>query len=99
MGEKRVQRRLKSVRRKIDRLDEQILRLVNRRAKLALKIGKMKKRRKWPVFDAAREASVLRHVQRANGGPLSAAAVQSIFRTVLTQCRRRERSSGRKRRT
>jgi chorismate mutase-like protein len=96
MGEKRSQRRLKAVRKQIDRLDEQLLKLVNRRAKLALKIGRIKKRRKWPVFDPKREGFVLKHVQQANGGPLSAAAIRTIFQTILSQCRRRERS-GRKR--
>jgi len=97
MGEKRGRRRLKAVRRQIDSLDEQILKLVNRRAKLALKIGRIKKRRKWPVFDAKRETFVLKHMQQANGGPLSSGAIRTIFRTLLSQCRRRERSSGRKR--
>ncbi|MBI4341002.1 MAG: chorismate mutase [Candidatus Omnitrophica bacterium] len=92
MGESaRASAKLRAVRQTIDRLDEQLLRLVNRRARLALKIGRIKKRRKWPVFDATREAFVLRRVQRANCGPLSSAAIRSIFRAILTQCRRRER--------
>jgi chorismate mutase len=87
-----------SVRRRIDRLDEQLLRLLNRRARLALAIGRIKKRKKWPVYDARREASVLRRVTLANPGPLSDAAVQHVFRAILTQCRRRERA-GKKRRS
>jgi chorismate mutase len=92
MGNKRAGRKLATVRRQIDRLDEHILRLVNRRARLALEIGRIKKRRKWPVYDATREASVLRHVARANGGPLSARAVEHVFQAILCECRRRERS-------
>ena len=86
---------LSSVRRRIDRLDGQLLRLVNRRAALALRIGRIKRRRKWPVFDAGREAFVLRRVTRANRGPLSARAVGRIFQAVLRECRRRERTSKR----
>jgi chorismate mutase len=82
---------LLSVRRRIDRLDGQLLRLLNRRARLALAIGRIKKRRKWPVYDARRETSVLRRVLSINPGPLSAAAVRHIFQAILTQCRRRER--------
>ena len=89
----RTTARLHTVRRQIDRLDEQLLRLVNRRARLALEIGRIKQRRKWPVFDAAREAAVLRHMAQTNHGPLSAAAVKHIFLAVLSECRRRERSS------
>jgi chorismate mutase len=84
------------VRRQIDRIDGQLLRLLSHRAELALLIGRIKKRRKWPVYDAAREAWVLRRVAAANRGPLSAAAVHHIFQAILTQCRRRERS-GKKR--
>ncbi len=90
--------KLSTVRRRIDRLDAQLLRLVNQRARLALEIGRIKRRRKWPVFDATREAFVLRHILTANRGPLSARAVQHIFHAILCECRRRERS-GSKRRT
>ncbi len=83
---------LSLVRRTIDRLDLTLLRLINQRARLALDIGRIKKRRKWPVFDSTREAFVLRHVQQANRGPLSARAVEHIFQAILCECRRRERS-------
>jgi chorismate mutase len=83
--------KLSAVRRRIDRLDQQLLRLLNQRARLALAIGRIKKRRKWPVFDAYREAFVLRHVTRVNRGPLSARAIHHIFQAILSECRRRER--------
>ena len=96
MAESSPSARLQAVRRQIDRLDEQLLRLVSRRARLALEIGRIKKRRKWPVFDPVREASVLRHVAKLNGGPLTAAAVKHIFLAVLSECRRRERRPSKK---
>ncbi len=96
MTRKRAKGKLASVRRRIDRLDLQMLALLNGRARFALEIGRIKKRRKWPVFDAKREAFVLRHVTRANRGPLSDAAVQRIFQRILTQCRRREHRGSRK---
>jgi len=96
MGSKgRSRARLASVRRQIDGLDLQLLRVVNQRARFALEIGRIKKRKKWPVFDARREAFVLRRVTSANRGPLSASAVRHIFKAILSECRRRERS-GRK---
>ena len=88
--------KLSSVRRTIDRLDEQLLRLLNQRATLALLIGRIKKRKKWPAFDAGREASVLRHVMRTNRGPLSERAVRHIFQAILCECRQRERGVTRK---
>ena len=88
--------KLSAVRRRIDRLDRQLLRLVNQRARLALLIGRIKKRRKWPVFDAQREAFVLSRVAQSNRGPLSERAVRQILQSILTQCRRRERSGAKK---
>ena len=90
-GNTRSQARLAVVRKQIDRLDETLLRLINRRAHLALEIGRIKKSSKWPVYDAAREAFVLRHVQQKNAGPLSAGAVKHVFQAILSECRRRER--------
>ena len=86
---------LLAIRKRIDRLDAQVLRLFTQRANLALEIGRIKDRRKWPVFDAKREAFVLRHVVAANRGPLSARAVRRIFQALLRECRRRERASKR----
>ena len=92
MPSKAARAKLSVVRGRIDRLDRQLLRLVNQRATLALLIGRIKKRRKWPVFDAGREAFVLRRVLQANRGPLSAGAITHIFQAILCECRRRERS-------
>ena len=83
---------LSAIRARIDRLDEQLLRLLNQRARLALDIGRVKHRRKWPVYDAGREASVLRHVTQASAGPLSQAAIRHVFQAILCECRRRERA-------
>lgn len=82
---------LPALRRTIDRLDERMLKLLNARAKLAQQIGRIKHRKKWPVYDAKREAFVLRHVTLRNQGPLSPAAVRHVFQSILTECRRRQR--------
>ncbi len=89
--------KLAVVRRRIDRLDERLLRTISERASLALIIGRIKDRTKWPVFDPKREASVLRRVSRANRGPLSASAVKRIFQAILSECRRRQRERKRSR--
>ena len=97
MPSKAARDKLSAVRRRIDRLDGELLRLVNQRAALALLIGRIKKRRKWPVFDAQREAFVLSRIMRANRGPLSDHAVTHVFHAVLRECRRRERAAASKR--
>ena len=83
---------LQSLRQHVDRIDEQLVRLLNRRARLALDIGQLKQQRKRPVYDARREVLVLRHAASTNDGPLSAGAVRRVFQAILRECRRRERA-------
>ena len=83
---------LQQLRQQIDRLDERLLALLSERAALAIKIGHLKRRKKWPLYDARREAFVLQHVERLNQGPLSGYAVRQMFQSILSQCRRRERT-------
>ena len=84
--------KLQQVRHKIDALDERLLKLLNARAKLALQIGRIKDKQKWPVFDSKREKFVLAHVAGKNRGPLSPRAIRHIFQSILVECRRRQRA-------
>lgn len=78
---------LPRLRRRIDRIDQALLRLLNRRASAALRIGTLKKQRGLPILDAKREGNVLRRMIHANGGPLSETAVREIFRRILRENR------------
>ena len=81
---------LPSLRKRIDRLDRQLLRLLNRRAALVVRVGRIKRQRHMPVVDRRREAAVLRQVGWANHGPFSAASIRKIFAEVLRHSRRLE---------
>ena len=74
---------LPSLRKQIDRLDRRVLRLLNDRAQVALRIGRLKNTRKLPVFDGRREQVVLRQLARANRGPLPTRAIRTIFSAIL----------------
>ncbi|MDO5102029.1 MAG: prephenate dehydratase [Lautropia sp.] len=81
-----------AVRQQIDALDQQLLALVNERAKLAQRIGALKKdANDAPVYRPEREAMVIRKLQAANRGPLPAAAISSIWRELMSACRGLER--------
>ncbi len=84
---------LKALRREIDEIDEQILRLLTRRAELALRVGQVKKRGGKRVFDPERERTVLRRMAKANPGPLPARAVEDIYRAIVRQHRRLAQSA------
>jgi len=77
-------------RNEIDELDEELLRLLNMRARLALKIGELKKAAGLPICDPERERAVLQKLQLANGGPLDPGAVAKLFRRIISESRRVE---------
>jgi chorismate mutase len=43
------------------------------------------------VYQPAREAEVLAHVQNVNGGPLDHGAIRRLFERVIDEARRLER--------
>jgi chorismate mutase/prephenate dehydratase len=80
MSEKLIQ-----LREQIDRLDDELLKLVNQRAALAQQIGLLKD--DGVMLRPEREAQVLQRAQGNNKGPLSNAAVVQLFTEVMSQCR------------
>ncbi|MBN9121453.1 MAG: prephenate dehydratase [Planctomycetes bacterium] len=78
---------LSALRGQIDKLDLQILELVNKRAGIAAQIGKVKADQGGEIFSAAREEEVLHNVLDANEGPLDAVTVKAIFRELISGSR------------
>ena len=72
----------------IDAVDDELLRLLNERARLALKVGGSKRRAGLSLCDRAREREVVERACRANRGPLDARAVGLIFRRIIRESRR-----------
>ncbi len=75
----------------IDRLDEQLVELLNRRAVCAIEIGRIKRDAGLPVYSPTRETEVIAHVVRLNGGPLDREAVRRLFERIIDESRRIER--------
>jgi|SRR5450759_816420 chorismate mutase len=81
---------LESLRQRIDELDEQIVRLLNERARCALQIGQTKKTMELPMYQPEREAEVLRRVRAASvagGGPLGPEAIARLFERIIDEAR------------
>jgi chorismate mutase/prephenate dehydratase len=76
-----------SLRRRIDRIDDQILRLLNRRARVVLDVAAHKARTNSRVYAPERERSVLSRLVGQNGGPLPARLVRAIFREIISASR------------
>jgi prephenate dehydrogenase len=72
----------------IDAIDDDLLRLLNRRACLAAEIGQVKKREHAPLCDPDREREVLARVCKSSGGPLNEDGIKKIFKTIIDESRR-----------
>lgn len=78
-------------REEIDRLDSELLSMFNRRASLALEIGRIKKTLNLPVYDPSREKRIFNRMKGDNPGPLEDGAVVRLFERVIDESRRLER--------
>jgi chorismate mutase len=78
-------------RRRIDGIDEQLMRLLNSRSACAVEIGRLKRALGLTVYSPEREAWILERVARENPGPLDAGAVRRVFERVIDESRRLER--------
>ena len=84
---------VQNLRRSIDDLDELLVRTLSARAACALEIGRQKKRLGLEIYQPAREAEVLAHVQRINPGPLDDESIKRLFERIIDEARRLERAA------
>lgn len=82
---------LDSPRHEIDRIDRELVRLLNRRAEVVLEIARRKAESGERVFVPDREQQVLDNVLAANSGPLKGEHLRSIYREILSSSRSLQR--------
>ena len=78
---------LPALRERIDRIDAELLALLNRRAGVAMEVGALKRAEGSPAFRPEREAAVIDALKTANAGPLPSASVAPIWREIMSACR------------
>ena len=78
---------LDPLREQIDRIDTQVLRLINRRARLAQRIGQAKQKDNAVTYVPSRERQIMARLSELNPGPLSDSAVQAIYREIISASR------------
>ena len=85
-GGTRFLSKLDDLRQQIDNLDDQLLKLINRRGLLAQKIGKEKFRQgKMTHFHVPqRERAILDRLNDQSKGPFTPSSVNSIFREIFS---------------
>ena len=79
--------KISKYRNEIDNTDKKIIELLNKRAKAALEIGKIKGESSKEVYVPAREKQVINNVIKNNNGPLSNFDVANIYKEIISSCR------------
>jgi chorismate mutase/prephenate dehydratase len=79
---------LRKNRRNLDLVDQQLLTLLNRRLRISLEIGKIKREIGKKIYDAEREKEILDRLKRKNKGPLKEGDLGKIFATIMQVSRK-----------
>jgi chorismate mutase len=75
------------LRERMDAIDDELLRLFNERAKLALEIGRVKKDLGLPIHVPSREEQIITRVQQENPGPLSPTSITRLYQQLIQESR------------
>jgi chorismate mutase len=82
--------RIEDWRSEINAIDDELLRLLNMRAQLAVQVGQSKRVAGFALCDPTREQEVIERAVRANQGPLDEQAIVELFRCIIRESRRVE---------
>jgi chorismate mutase len=81
---------LDELRRAIDAVDQQILKLLHERVRLVVAVGEYKRERDLPVYDPERERALLERLCNSAEPPLDAETIRRIFERLVDESRRIE---------
>ena len=79
------------MRREIDAVDAELVRLLNERVRVVMQVAEFKKQNNLEVFAPEREEQVLKKVLERNEGPLPQESLQAIYREIIGSSRSMER--------
>ncbi|MCX5678493.1 MAG: prephenate dehydratase [Candidatus Omnitrophica bacterium] len=75
---------LKRLRKKIDTIDSEMLKLLNRRAEIILDVGRIKRKSKSAAYVPEREKDIYDRLLAKNSGPMSNDALRAILREIMS---------------
>lgn len=78
---------LDDLRKQIDVIDAEIVKQMNLRAEIVLKVRDIKKAEGMPFHDPERELRVLNKVMAASDGPLDDETIRHLYRHILQHMR------------
>ncbi len=75
--------RMTLLRKEIDGLNQQLLKILNKRAEIALEIGKDKQNHGYPIYDPLREQQILELIIDKNTGPFTDEVIIRLFKEIF----------------
>lgn len=82
---------LDDIRKKINETDDQLLNLINQRAQLVAKVGKVKSKTNTAIYIPEREKQIFEKLKNNNNSDLPNEAIVSIFTEIISACRNLEK--------
>ncbi len=89
---RRARSTIDAARVEIDRIDQEVVRLLSERATCVQRIGDAKQILGDPVYQPDREEKIFERVVAANEGPFDDGAIRRLFERILDEARRLERT-------
>ncbi len=74
---------LEKLRKKIDKIDDELLKLLNKRMDIIAQIGKIKAKNKSAIYRPKREKAIIDRLKRQNKGRLNKTAIKTIFADIF----------------
>jgi len=78
---------LEELRKRIDRIDDKLLELLNERIKIVQEVGELKHRTGGAIYRPEREKAIIKRLVQKNEGPLTEAAIEAIFVEIFAVAR------------
>ena len=75
---------LGDVRRRIDAIDEQLVKLISERGRLAQRVGRLKAADGAPIYAPDRESEILQRLCRDNPGPFPNSVLLAVYREIMS---------------
>jgi chorismate mutase/prephenate dehydratase len=75
---------LERLRKKIDGIDEEILKALNKRAGIVLEVARIKKNARAKFYSPRREREIIDRLRKLNKGPFPNDAIKPIFREIMS---------------
>jgi 3-deoxy-7-phosphoheptulonate synthase/chorismate mutase len=82
-AERLLQHRLEALRVRIDQVDLELLRLLERRGQVVKEVMALKQSAQTPIRDPVREEQILARLRAMHKGPYEWQAIARVFRLVL----------------